>query len=85
MAYASFEEGHGLDLHDLVEGGWVCSGCKLTRSTRGVGDNDWRGCIKLHKLEEVQDHVYEHYNQGHYVPEQCFDRILKELQAEGQD
>ncbi len=84
MTYAEFSEGD-VYLHDTPEGSWVCCGCRLTPMTQTHLYGEAfavRGNRRFADLEQVEDHIYEHLNNGHQIPPRCLKLIEEELKEE---
>lgn len=72
MSYARFSEGD-LYLFENISGGWTCQFCLLEKDNRNH---------EMCSLEEVEQHLLNHIEVGHSVPDRALERVRRELEGE---
>ena len=83
MSYCRFSDGD-VYMYDSVKGGLHCCACRLGDETLEV-PWDWGPDVVFHSRLDAHEHLMEHKEAGHSVPQYAFDMLVEEIAEWGDE
>ena len=90
MSYSRFGEDSDVYIYLDVDGSIHCCGCPLEPThggnpNLGMQDIKFHGTKQLWKYSDAIEHVKEHLNAGHRVPDYVIERLQNKILTLGDD